>query len=171
MHRCDSDGLHPGVLPQARISPLSRRAAIVALADARIGFNTIARLVGCSLSSVQRWIRRAKGAGALQDHPRSGRPALYAQELQLRLVAFYCQTRPLPGAGRWTLRWAERRLKADPGPVGAAPSKSTLHRILRSNRLKPHQSRYFLSTPEPDLLRRMSGDSDPQAVDAGSAHR
>ena len=155
MHRCDSDGLHPGVLPQARISPLSRRAAIVALADARIGFNTIARLVGCSLSSVQRWIRRAKGAGALQDHPRSGRPALYAQELQLRLVAFYCQTRPLPGAGRWTLRWAERRLKADPGPVGAAPSKSTLHRILRSNRLKPHQSRYFLHITDPEFFPKM----------------
>jgi transposase len=70
-------------------------------------------------------------------------------------VAYYCQTRPLPGAGRWTLRWAERRLKADHGTVGAAPSKSTLHRILQSNRLKPHQSRYFLHITDPDFFPKM----------------
>ncbi len=125
------------------------------MADARIALNTIANLVHCSVSSVRRWIRRAKGAGELRDHPRSGRPALYPQEVQLRIVAFYCQTQPLPGSGRWTLRWAERRLKAGSTEVGAAPSKSTLHRILQSNRLKPHQSRYFLHISDPDFFPKM----------------
>ena len=74
------------------------------------------------------------------------------------MVAFYCQTQPLPGCGRWTLQWAARRLKADPQHVGVSPSKSTLHRILQANRLKPHQSRYFLHITDPnfrppDLLR------------------
>ena len=61
---------------------------------------------------------RAKGVGELHDHARSGRPAIYRQELQMRIVAFYCQTQPLPGAGRWTLRWAERRLRSDSAVVG-----------------------------------------------------
>ncbi len=73
----------------------------------------------------------------------------------MRIVAYYCQTRPLPGAGRWTLRWAERRLKANPTAVGAAPGKSTLHRILQSNRLKPHRSRYFLHITDPDFFPKM----------------
>jgi transposase len=39
--------------------------------------------------------------------------------------------------------------------VGAAPSKSTLHRILQSNRLKPHQSSYFLHITDPDFFPKM----------------
>ena len=128
---------------------------IVALADARIALTAIANLVRCSVSSVRRWIRRAKRTAALHDDARSGRPALYPQEVRLRIVAFYCQTRPLPGVGRWTLRWAESRLQADTTAVGAAPSKSTVHRILQSNHLKPHQSRYFLHITDPGFFPKM----------------
>jgi len=73
----------------------------------------------------------------------------------MRIVAFYCQTRPLPDCGRWTLRWAEQHLKADHAQPGAAPGKSTLHRILQSNQLKPHQSRYFLHITDPDFFAKM----------------
>ncbi|MDX2312439.1 MAG: IS630 family transposase [Gammaproteobacteria bacterium] len=142
-------------MSETRTSAPVRRQALVALADARIGINTIAKLVRYSVSSVRRWIRRAKGTGDLQDQPRSGRPAIYPQELQIRIVAFYCQTRPLPGAGRWTLRWAERRLRSDSTVVGASPSKSTVHRLLRRNRLRPHQSRYFLHITDPDFFPKM----------------
>jgi transposase len=130
IHRSAEDCLYPTVVTETRICAPVRRQAIVALADARIALNTIAKLVRCSLSSVRRWIRRAKGAGEFHDHARSGRPAIYRQELQMRIVAFYCQTQPLPGAGRWTLRWAERRLRSDRAVVGASPSKSTVHRTL-----------------------------------------
>lgn len=136
-------------------SPLSRRQAIVALVNARVGVNAIAAMVGYSVGTVRRWIRRARHSGELHDHARSGRPAIYPQEARLRIVAFYCQTRPLPGCGRWTLRWAERRLKADSTAVGAAPGKSTLQRILQSNHLKPHQSRYFLHITDPDFFPKM----------------
>jgi len=155
IHSSGGEGLCSTDLPQTKLSALSRRQTIVALANARIALNTIANLVRCSVSSVRRWIRRAKGAGDLHDQVRSGRPPIYPQEVQLRIVAFYCQTRPLPGGGRWTLRWAERRLKADRSVVGASPSKSTLHRILQSNRLKPHHSRYFLHITDPDFFPKM----------------
>ncbi len=153
IHTCG--GEYPTGLPEARLSAHSRRQAIVALADAHIALKAIANLVRCSPSSVRRWIRRANRAQGLHDRARSGRPAVYSQELRVRIVAFYCQTQPLSGAGRWTLRWAECRLKADRTVVGAAPGKSTLHRILQSNRLKPHQSRYFLHITDPDFFPKM----------------
>ncbi len=145
----------PAVASQTMITPLSRRQTIIALVNARVGVNAIAAMVHYSVDTVRRWIRRAKGSGEIHDHARSGRPPVYLQEFQLRIVAFYCQTQPLPECGRWTLRWAAQRLKVDSTLVGAAPSKSTLHRILQSNRLKPHQSSYFLHITDPDFFPKM----------------
>ncbi len=115
----------------------------------------IARVVCYSVRTVRRRIRRRQTTGDVHDRARSGRPAVYPEETRLRPVGFYCQTRPLPGCGRWTLEWAARRLKADPRPIGSSPGKSTLHRILKTNRLKPHQSRYFLHITDPDFFPEM----------------
>ena len=128
----------------AMLPNVPRRNAMVALTNSRIEAKAIATALQCSVQTVRRWIRRSHTAGDLHDRPRSGRPALSSEEAKLRIVAFYCQTQPLPDSGRWSLRWATRRLLADPTRVGVSPSKSTLHRILQSNRLKPHRSRYFL---------------------------
>lgn len=145
----------PSVVLQMMATPLSRRQAIVALANAQTRANAIAIMVHYSVDTVRCWIRRAKESGELHDHSRSGRPAIYPQEIRLRMVAFYCQTQPLPECGRWTLRWAACHLKVDSSVVGAAPSKSTIHRILQSNQLKPHQSSYFLHITDPDFFPKM----------------
>lgn len=129
LRRGAEDDLDSLIVPERQISAPVRRVAIVALVDARIALKSIAKLVRCSLSTVRRWIRRAKGTGEIQEHARSGRPAIYGQKLQMRIVAFYCQTQPLPDAGRWTLRWAAHRLLSDSAVVGASPSRSTIHRI------------------------------------------
>jgi transposase len=128
---------------------------MVASADSRVEHKAIAIAMECSVWTVRRWIQRSKTTGDLQDRPRSGRPALYSEETKLCMVAFYCQTQPLPGCGRWTMRWAARHLKADPTKGDVTPSKSTLHRILQNNRLKPHQSRYFLHITDPDFFPKM----------------
>jgi len=144
------------ILPKTRTLSLCCRRGIVALSNARIARNAIAKALRCSIGSVHRWIRRVRETGSVRDLARSGRPAIYSQEIKMRLVAFYCQTQPLPDCGRWTLRWAERRLKAEHAQVGVAPvSKSTLHRILQQNQLKPHQSRYFLNITDPDFFPKM----------------
>ena len=101
----------------ATLSNVARRQAMVALADSRVEVKAIAIAVQCSVWTVRRWIRRSKTTGDLHDRPRSGRHALYLEETKLRIVAFYCQTQPLPGCGRWSLRWAARRLEADPARV------------------------------------------------------
>jgi len=131
------------------------REAMLALANARVPVHAIALLVQYSVGTVRRWIRRSHSTGEARDRARSGRPPRYPQEAKLRMVAFYCQSQPLPDCGRWTLRWAAARLKAEPDRLGASPSKSTLHRILQSNRLKPHQSRYFLHITDPDFFPKM----------------
>ena len=134
---------------------VSRRDAMVSLADSRVEVKAIAIALRRSVQTVRRWIRRSQTTGDLHDRPRSGRPALYSEEAKLRIVAFYCQTQPLPNSGRWSLRWAARRLLAEPTRIGVLPSKSTLHRILQSNRLKPHRSRYFLHITDPDFFPKM----------------
>lgn len=89
------------------------------------------------------------------DRPRSGRPRIYSQATELKLIAFYCQTQPLPGCGRWSLRWAQAHLQAHPNCIGATPGKSTILRYLQQHYLKPHQNRYFLHITDPDFFPKM----------------
>jgi len=132
-----------------------RREAMVALRVSETPVRAAASLVGCSASTVQRWTRRRIETIDLYDRPRSGRPEHYSETTRLKTMAFYCQTQPLPGCGRWSLRWAALHLGVRPERIGGAPSKSTIHRILTNNRLKPHQSRYFLHITDPDFFPKM----------------
>lgn len=137
------------------VGRVRRRQAMGVLRALEAPVKAVASLVGYSVSTVQRWGRRRTVTVDLHDRPRCGRPPHYSETTQLKTVAFYCQTQPLPGCGRWSLRWAASHLKARPERIGAAPSKSTIHRILRNNRLKPHQSRYFLHITDPDFFPKM----------------
>ena len=93
--------------------------------------------------------------GYVVDLARSGRPATYSDTFKLELIGFYCQTQPFPNSGRWTTRWAAVHLAAHPECVNATPSKSSIHRILKENNLKPHQSRYFLHITDPIFFPKM----------------
>lgn len=93
--------------------------------------------------------------GDIVNSTRSGRPAIYSETFKLELIGFYCQTQPFPNAGRWTLRWAAVYLAAHPECLSATPGKSTIHRILKGNSLKPHQSRYFLHITDPNFFPKM----------------
>ncbi len=90
-----------------------------------------------------------------RDRSRSGRPAIYSETIKLKLTGFYCQTQPFSNSGRWSLRWAAAYLAVHPQCIDAAPCKSTIHRILKENSLKPHQSRYFLHITDPDFFPKM----------------
>lgn len=140
----------------ATLPKLCRREAMVALAGSDFEVKAIAVALDCSVDTVRRWILRSETTGDLHDRPRSGRcPLVYSEDVKLRIAAFYCQTQPLPECGRWSLRWAALYLKANPERLDTTPSKSTIHRILQNNRLKPHQSRYFLHITDPDFFPKM----------------
>ncbi len=134
---------------------VASRQAMLALAEAGVDDKAIGIFMDCSVYTVRRWIRRGAQTDDLRDLPRSGCPAVYTEEVATKLVAFYCQTRPLPGCGRWTLAWAAAHLAAHPEQIGVSPSKSTIHRILQNHRLKPHLSIYFLQITDPDFFPKM----------------
>lgn len=131
-----------------------QRAQILSLHNSGIKKPVIARFTGCTLSTVYRWIRR-QVERSLDDKTRSGRPAIFTDKVQLRLIGFYCQTSPLPGCGRWTIRWAESHLMAHPDVLGISISRSSINRILRKHTLKPHLTKYFLQITDPDFFPKM----------------
>jgi len=131
------------------------RYGMLALDEAGVENEAIALFMGCSVRTVRRWIRRATQTNDLSDMPRSGCPAKYSEEIGMRIVAFYCQTRPLESCGRWTLKWAAAYLAANPTQIGVCPSSSTIHRILQMNNLKPHLSIYFLQITDPNFFPKM----------------
>lgn len=151
MPKCES-ALANGhaVLPRPAI-----RKATVFLFNKILTLNAAAAFMGCSVSTVTRSIRRTESGGDFLDRPRTGRPAIYSESCKLKLTGFYCQTRPFSGTGKWSLRWAEKHLAAYVETVGASPGKSTIHRVLKKNNLKPHQSRYFLHITDPDFFPKM----------------
>ena len=139
---------------QAYSGTTHRQSAVV---FTRKGFtiSAVASIVGCSISTVSRSRQRMADTGNVVDLPRSGRPAIYSETLKLKLIGFYCQTQPFPNSGRWTLRWASIHLTKHPECINASPSKSTIHRVLKDNNLKPHQSRYFLHITDPNFFPKM----------------
>lgn len=122
------------------------------LVNTGFALKAAATSVGCSLSTA----RRSLLCDTFYDAPRSGRPVIFTESFELQLTGFYCQTTPFSGYGRWTIRWAQIYLAAKPERLNASPSKSTIHRILKKNKLKPHQSRYFLHITDPDFFPKMA---------------
>jgi transposase len=133
---------------------LFRRAQIISLHRHGIRPAQIARFADCAMSTVSRWTGRSDTEN-LMDNPRPGQVPVFDETLQLRLIGFYCQERPLSGRGRWTLRWAAKYLKENPTHLGVIPSASSIHRILKKHNLKPHQSKYFLHISDPDFFPKL----------------
>jgi transposase len=131
------------------------RYQIIALHKMGVEKGVIAYFVNLDISTVNRWIERAESNIDLKDKPRDGRPRVYDEAIRHRVVAFYCQTTPLPAAGRWTLRWAETQLEITPELVGAMLKRSTIWRIINSQNLKPHRRKYFLQITDPDFFPKM----------------
>jgi transposase len=137
------------------VSRIARRKSTVLLVKKGFTICAVTTIIGCSKSTVVRNFKRMNDTGDIVDIPRPGCPATYSDTFKLELIGFYCQTQPFSNAGRWTLRWAAAYLAAHPEKINATPSKSTIHRILKENNLKPHQSRYFLHITDPDFFPKM----------------
>lgn len=146
----------PVPVPDTFIIPRqSQRYQIIQLNGNGVEKKVIAWFTNSSISSVNRWVKRTQNEMDLNDKPRTGRPPIYDEALRNRLVAFYCQTKPLIEAGRWTLRWLEKYLETNSEIVGARLRRSTIWRILNSHNLKPHRRKYFLQITDPDFFPKM----------------
>jgi len=128
-----------------------RRLMICGLLENGMSTVAVSYYIGCAIHTVKRWEDR----NDIYDLPRSGRPLIYGEDRQLKVIGFYCQSQPLPGCGRWTLRMAAAFLHTQPEWTDLTVSKSTIFRILQSHNLKPHRSKYFLHISDPDFFPKM----------------
>jgi transposase len=123
------------------------RARIVLRAAEGVTNTQIAAETGVSLPTVGLWRRnflkrRLKG---LSDAPRSGRPRQIDDREVQRVLA---KTLEPPPDG--TTHWSVRRLAT---ATGISPT--TVHRIWRDHKLKPHQVRSFKFSNDPELVAKV----------------
>ena len=100
-----------------------------------------------SLPTVGLWRRNfcERGLDGLVDAPRSGRPRQIDDDEVQRVLA---KTLEPPPDG--TTHWSVRRLAAATGI-----SSTTVHRIWRDHKLKPHQVRSFKFSKDPQLVEKV----------------
>lgn len=140
-------------LPLAELSERERRRfAVAALTEQGVAPCVAAAFAGMAPDTAREWAQRQAAGLGIRDAARAGRPRDYAKETEERFLAFYCQSTPFGASGRWTLRWAETELANRPEAVGAAPSRSTMQRMLARHCLHPHRNRYFLQITDPDFF-------------------
>lgn len=138
-----------------------RRARIALLASKGAKTSDIASEIGVAESTVSRWRGRIAREGmgkdvraALSDEARSGRPCSIDPIARLQISAVACD--PLPdGAGLsgWTLDLLVEEV-AIRGIAEA--SRSSVHRILNENDVKPHRYKGWLHSPDPKFVEKVN---------------
>ena len=123
------------------------RARIVLRAAEGATNTQIAAEAGVSLPTVGLWRRSfcERRLAGLADAPRSGRPRTVDDDEVQRVLAMTLE-KPPDGSTHWSVR----RLAA---ATGISPT--TVHRIWRDHKLKPHQVRSFKFSKDPQLSEKV----------------
>jgi len=132
------------------VRELRRASIILACADGRSA-EAAAEYVGCAVSTVRRWRSRflRRGIQGLADLPRPGHPRIIPLARRMEVVAAACDPAPQTyGISGWTLdRLREEVIRREIVPDTI--SRSTIHRILDENDLRPYRVRGWLHSPDP----------------------
>jgi transposase len=123
------------------------RARIVLRAAEGASNRQIAREVGMSELRVGGWRNRflREGLAGLADQPRPGRPRTIDEPTVQRVIAMTLEPPP-SGESHWSIQ----RLAA---ATGVSPS--SVARIWRQHRLRPHQTRTFKYSTDPELQAKV----------------
>lgn len=138
---------------------LVRRAAILKMAAAGRSTYAIARDLGCSESTVRKWRGRVaedQRASAIEDAPRSGRPARIGLNERLAVLRLACDVPPDEFGRRrfrdvWTL---DSLRKAAVAETGVHICRSEIGAILRCGGLSPHRVVGWLHSTDPTFKDR-----------------
>ncbi len=122
------------------------RARIVLRAAEGASHAAIANELGCSVQTVLLWRQRFRegGLAGLADAPHPGRPRQYDEQFRQQLIA----TTLTPPED--ATHWSTRRLASE---VGA--SRTTVARIWKTERLKPHRVESFKFSRDPELVPKV----------------
>jgi len=118
------------------------RARLVLLATQGWPNEEIATELNAAPNPVCKWRRRfaAEGLAGLMDRPRSGRPLSLAAQTFSRVLTEV--THPPQGRDRWSCRSMAQH---------AGVSKSRIQQLWSPNDLKPHQTRAFKLSQDPEF--------------------
>jgi transposase len=128
---------------------LVERARIVLLAGEGRENKDIAAELGITRATVGRWRDRfaARGiAGIEKDAPRGGRPPKDRDDLVRRIIEMTTQRKPA-NATHWSTRTLAEAL---------GTNRSLVNRVWRANGLKPHLSRTFKVSNDPNFAEKLA---------------
>jgi transposase len=127
---------------------LAVRAGIAMMAADGASNAQIAQTLGCSLPTVVQWRGRfaERGITGLYDEAGRGRRPTYDQSVIDQIVTTTMGPPP-PGLTHWSSRAVAER-------VGV--SQSTVCRVWRAHRLKPHRIRSFKFSDDPNLVEKVT---------------
>jgi hypothetical protein len=134
---------------------IQQHAQIAILNRQGIDKSMIAWFGSTDRTTVNRWCQQLETTTECRDQYRSGQPRRITEAMEIKTIAVYCQTNPLPGVGRFSLRDAAQYLNQQPEILGDTISYSSIRRILKSHGLRPHLNKYFLNITDPDFFRKM----------------
>lgn len=155
------------VLSRSRSGPAYRveRAGIVlAYADGET-VSAIARRMHTNRPHVERCIDKALqlgGKAAVEDLPRSGRPARISDEARAWVISVACQKPKELGYSyeMWTTRLLAAHLRKHCRRAGHASllrtSSGALSRLLRKSEVRPHKIAYYLERRDPQFEAKMA---------------
>jgi len=124
------------------------RLKIVLLASENLETQEIAKRLGISKKAVCKWRNRyaKEGLPGLEDRRRAGRLWKFSSEDRLKIITEAC--RPPKDTTHWTVRDLKEKISKE---SAKSISHVTVHRILKSTDLKPHQYQMWLNSQDPDF--------------------
>ena len=153
-------------LSQSRKAPLReiQRARILLAYWVRTPIQDIAREIGVNRQTVYKCIDKALSMGweaGLSDFYHRPKEPMITPEAKAWIVSLAC-TKPKDlglAAELWTFRALATYVRTHAGEMGHASllkaAKSTIHRILEGQTLKPHKITYYLERKDPEFDRKM----------------
>jgi transposase len=127
---------------------IAKRARIVLLTADGLSVNAIMRKAGASKTSVWNWPKRfleAGVAGLLKDRSKKPGKAPLPDAVRHRVVEMVATERP-PNATHWSVRMLAKATGISPRSV---------QRILRAHGLKPHLTRTFKVSNDPEFAAKV----------------
>lgn len=123
------------------------RARIVLACAEGLSNTTVGRKLGVGANTAGRWRRRfvEAGVGGLFDEPRPGGPRKITDKIVEEIVTATLESTP-----RAATHWSTRRMAKKFGL-----SRTTVSRIWRAFRLRPHRSETFKLSKDPLLVEKV----------------
>lgn len=154
-------------LSRSRTQPLRviQRAGILLNFAAGVKIETVAKSAKTTRPTVYKCIKKALAGGvevALKDTYHRPKPAIITEEAKAWVIHLAC-TKPKDlgfAAEMWTqsalAKYAQKAGPLEGHNCLVKANKTTIHRILKSNSLKPHKIRYYLEKKDPEFKEKMN---------------